>query len=187
MATTESVKTNRFSDTFGYASGRAATKVVEYMSPYVQEFIKNSPLVIQASTDVEGNCDASPKGGMPGFVKILDDSRIIIPDVAGNKLFQSYLNITENPKIGLVFFIPGVRETARVNGTSSTRTFWVAVCPPPVSVTFSCATGWLNAFGTRKVSGSPLSSLPVKVMAFRVSSSVPRTCASAVGVWFFRI
>ncbi|MCH7605842.1 MAG: pyridoxamine 5'-phosphate oxidase family protein [Chloroflexi bacterium] len=116
MATTESVKTNRFSDTFGYATGRAATKVVEYMSPYVQEFIKNSPLVIQASTDAEGNCDASPKGGKPGFVKVLDEKHLVFPDVAGNKLFQSYQNFDNNPHVGLLFLIPGVNDVVRVNG-----------------------------------------------------------------------
>ena len=54
---------------------------------------------------------------MPGFVKVLDDTRLLIPDVAGNRLFQSYLNMTDNPHVGLIFFIPGIGDTVRVNGT----------------------------------------------------------------------
>ncbi len=110
---------NQFTSQFGFPKGRSTTKIKSYLAENVKKFIEASPMLVMATSDAEGNCDASPKGGMQGFVKILDDSRIIIPDVAGNKLFQSYLNITENPKIGLVFFIPGVRETARVNGTAT--------------------------------------------------------------------
>ena len=116
MTTNETVQRNRFSDTFGYPTGRAATKVVGHMTPYVQEFINHSPLVIQASSDSKGNCDASPKGGMPGFVRILDDKHLIFPDVHGNKLFQSYQNFDDNPHVGLLFLIPGVNDVVRVNG-----------------------------------------------------------------------
>ena len=72
-----------------------------------------------ATSDTEGNCDASPKGGQPGFVKVLDDRHLVLPDVAGNRLFQSYLNMDENPHVGLIFMIPGVNDTVRVNGTVS--------------------------------------------------------------------
>ena len=116
MTINETAARNRFSDTFGYPSGRAATKVVDHMTPYVQEFISQSPLVIQASSDSQGNCDASPKGGMPGFVKVLDDKHLIFPDVHGNKLFQSYQNFDDNPHVGLLFLIPGVNDVVRVNG-----------------------------------------------------------------------
>jgi hypothetical protein len=60
--------------------------------------------------------DASPKGGTPGFVKILNDKQLFIPDVAGNKLFHGYSNIESNPKVGLIFLIPGHNQTVRVNG-----------------------------------------------------------------------
>jgi predicted pyridoxine 5'-phosphate oxidase superfamily flavin-nucleotide-binding protein len=72
-----------------------------------------------ASSDSEGRCDASPKGGQPGFVRVLDERHLLLPDVAGNKLFQSYQNIDSNPHVGLLFFIPGVNDTVRVNGTAS--------------------------------------------------------------------
>ena len=107
---------NQFTRQFGFPKERAAAKVKPYLMDNVKEFIKQSPFLVMATSSADGSCDASPKGGMPGFVKILDDQRVIIPDVAGNKLFQSYTNIAENPHIGLVFFIPGIRETVRLNG-----------------------------------------------------------------------
>ncbi len=69
-----------------------------------------------SSSNEYGDCDASPKGGMPGFVKVVDDKTLIIPDVAGNKLFQTYENFESNPKVGLIFFIPAITAVARVNG-----------------------------------------------------------------------
>jgi hypothetical protein len=116
MTTSETEVCNRFAEAFGYPAGRAATKVKDYMTEYVQEFIKNSPFAVMATSDSEGHCDASPKGGKPGFVKVLDERRLLFPDVAGNKLFQSYQNLDANPQVGLVFMIPGVNDTVRVNG-----------------------------------------------------------------------
>ena len=116
MATTQTTNQNRFAEAFGYPKGRAVTKVKPYMTAYVQEFIGRSPFLVMASGDREGHMDASPKGGKPGFVRVLDDTRLLLPDVAGNKLFQSYQNLDSNPHVGLVFFIPGVTDTVRVNG-----------------------------------------------------------------------
>ena len=112
---------NRFTSVFGAPDpkGRAVTKVVNYMTEFVQEFIRLSPFAVMATSDAEGNCDASPKGGKPGFVKVLDDRHLLVPDVAGNRLFQSYLNMDANPHLGLIFLIPGVNDTVRVNGRVS--------------------------------------------------------------------
>ena len=112
----ETVFDNKFTRQFGFPKGRSTTKVKAYLTENVKEFIRESPFLVMATSDADGSCDASPKGGKPGFVKVLDDSTLLVPDVAGNRLFQSYLNIGENPNIGLVFFIPGIRETVRVNG-----------------------------------------------------------------------
>ena len=119
MSTSETVNQNRFADAFGYPKGRAVTKVKDYMTPYVQEFIGRSPFVVMASSDASGHCDASPKGGKPGFVRVLDERHLLFPDVAGNKLFQSYQNLDSNPHVALVFFIPGINDTVRVNGKVS--------------------------------------------------------------------
>ena len=107
---------NRFSKAFGTPSQRATGKVVNVMTDVVMEFIANSPFIMMATSSGDGACDASPKGGKPGFVHILDDRHIIIPDVAGNRLFQSYLNMSENPQVGLLFLVPGSNDTVRVNG-----------------------------------------------------------------------
>ena len=112
----ETVFDNKFTRQFGFPKGRSTTKVKAYLTENVKEFIGESPFLVMATSGADGSCDASPKGGKPGFVKVLDDSTLLVPDVAGNRLFQSYLNIGENPNIGLVFFIPGIRETVRVNG-----------------------------------------------------------------------
>ena len=110
---------SRFNDQFGEMSERAKVKVKGEMSDFVQKFIQASPFVVMASSDPDGNCDASPKGGKPGFVKVIDGTRLLLPDVAGNRLFQSYQNMDENPHVGLLFMIPGVNDTVRVNGTVS--------------------------------------------------------------------
>ncbi len=104
---------------FGTPSDRARDKIKNYMSEQEQNFIRQSPFMVMATSDRDGNCDTSPKGGMPGFVKILDNSRLLIPDVAGNRLFQSYENIETSPKAGLIFFIPGINTCVRVNGRVS--------------------------------------------------------------------
>jgi predicted pyridoxine 5'-phosphate oxidase superfamily flavin-nucleotide-binding protein len=107
---------NRFQKKFGHPIERTRGKVRGYMAPWIQDFIQHSPFCVVATSNAEGDCDASPKGGVPGFVKVLNDRQLFIPDVAGNKLFHGYGNIESNPKVGLIFFIPGHTSTVRVNG-----------------------------------------------------------------------
>jgi PPOX class probable FMN-dependent enzyme len=122
MDTTDVLCENSFTKAFGSPSERAAGKVKDRLSEGVKEFIRESPFLVMATSGAGGSCDASPKGGKPGFVRILDDQHLLVPDVAGNKLFQSYLNMEQNPQVGLVFFIPGVTDVVRVNG-------WVSIVP----------------------------------------------------------
>ena len=116
-ATTIVQDASRFNDQFGDMSPRAKDKVKGEMSEFVQAFIAASPFVVMATSDPDGNCDASPKGGKPGFVKVIDGRRLLLPDVAGNRLFQSYQNMDDNPHVGLLFMIPGLNDTVRINGT----------------------------------------------------------------------
>ena len=109
---------NSFTEKFGFPKSGAANKVVESLRESHIAFIKEAPFMVMATSDSSGKCDASPKGGLPGFVKVLDKNTLLLPDVAGNKLFQSYQNIQTNPHIGLIFFIPGLNETLRVNGNA---------------------------------------------------------------------
>jgi uncharacterized protein len=72
--------------------------------------------VLLASANARGECDVSPKGGPAGFVRVIDDHRLLIPDATGNRRLDSLQNILENPQAGLLFLIPGLGETLRVNG-----------------------------------------------------------------------
>lgn len=94
----------------------AAKKVKDHLEPYVRAYIGKAPFAVLATSNADGDCDASPKGGFPGFIKVLDERTLLIPDVGGNRLFQSYQNIESNPHAGLVFMIPGLDVTVRVNG-----------------------------------------------------------------------
>jgi PPOX class probable FMN-dependent enzyme len=100
----------------GGAHPAAAKKVKDHLEPFVQAFIRKSPFAVMASSNADGDCDASPKGGLPGFIKVVDERTLLIPDVGGNRLFQSFENFESNPKAGLVFMIPGMEVTVRVNG-----------------------------------------------------------------------
>ena len=119
MESCEAGYQNTFTSAFGFPSERAMAKVKDTLSDEIAKFIRESPFLVMATSDGEGNCDASPKGGKPGFVRVLDDRHLLVPDVAGNKLFQSYLNMEKNPHVGLVFFIPGLADVVRVNGRVS--------------------------------------------------------------------
>ena len=121
MTTTsqQAVGDSRFNGQFGPPSERAVKKLKGHLTPWVQEFVRHAPFVVMATADPDGRCDASPKGGKPGFVKVLDENRLLLPDVAGNKLFQSYQNLDGNPYVGLIFFIPGLNDTVRINGRAS--------------------------------------------------------------------
>ena len=101
----------------GEPSKRAQKKVLNYLSDDVIEFIEDSPFAILATADKAGNCDASPRGGRPGFIRIIDNKTLFVPDIRGNRLLQSTSNITSNPKAGLIFLIPGNNKSVRVNGS----------------------------------------------------------------------
>ncbi len=94
----------------------AKKKVKDHLEPFIQGFIRHAPFAVMASSNANGDCDASPKGGKPGFVKIIDERTLLFPDVGGNFLFQSYTNFESNRKAGFVFMIPGIDVTVRVNG-----------------------------------------------------------------------
>jgi uncharacterized protein len=109
---------NRFQADFGDPPDRAIIKLREYLHPWVKDFIRHSPFVVLATSDGQNACTNTPRGGPPGFVHVVDDRTLLLPDVAGNHLFQSSANIDKFSPIGLLFFIPGVHETVRVSGTA---------------------------------------------------------------------
>ncbi|MFE7116680.1 MSMEG_1061 family FMN-dependent PPOX-type flavoprotein [Streptomyces sp. NPDC057654] len=81
-------------------------------------FIAHSPFMTMATANAAGRVDCSPRGDYPGFAKVLDEHTLAIPDRPGNKLADSFRNIAENDGIGLLFLIPGLRESVRVNGSA---------------------------------------------------------------------
>jgi uncharacterized protein len=93
-------------------------KVLNALDEHTIDFIKRSPFLVLSTADRAGNQDASPKGDHPGFVAIEDEHTLLIPERKGNKLAFGYLNILENPHVGMVFMIPGTGETLRVNGAA---------------------------------------------------------------------
>lgn len=103
---------------YGFPSGRAKDKVLSKLDEHAINFIKKSPFLILSSSNKEKKHDASPRGGIPGFVKVINDSEIIIPDAKGNNRMDSILNIIETSNVGLLFLIPGVDETLRINGSA---------------------------------------------------------------------
>jgi PPOX class probable FMN-dependent enzyme len=95
---------------------KAAAKDTQVLDSHCRDFIARSPFVLIASDDGRGNFDISPKGDPAGFVKVLNDTTLAIPDRLGNGRVDSFLNILEHPYVGLIFMIPGVRNTLRVSG-----------------------------------------------------------------------
>ncbi|MDP6833303.1 MAG: pyridoxamine 5'-phosphate oxidase family protein [Alphaproteobacteria bacterium] len=94
----------------------AAQKAIPSLEAHSLRFIELSPFLCIASADPAGPADVSPRGDAPGFVKVLDDHTLLIPDRIGNNRLDTSANITNNPYIGLLFLVPGMNETLRVNG-----------------------------------------------------------------------
>lgn len=92
------------------------SKKVTVLDEPTRAFIAASPFVLLATTDASGRCDVSPRGGAPGFVRIVDDHRLLLPDLNGNNLLDSLQNVVVNPSVGLLFVLPGRDETLRVDG-----------------------------------------------------------------------
>ena len=91
-------------------------KCVARLDRHCRDFIALSPFLVLGTANAEGKADVSPRGDPPGFVKVLDDRTLLIPDRPGTNLLDSLSNIVANPEVGLLFVIPGFDETLRVNG-----------------------------------------------------------------------
>lgn len=102
----------------GHPNEIVVNKTIDYIDDNCRRFIEKAPFITMATSDSDGNFDVSPKGDPAGFVKILNDKTLAIPDRPGNRKADTLTNIIQNPKVGLIFLIPGVRETLRVNGAA---------------------------------------------------------------------
>lgn len=104
-------------------------KVSDRLNPLTRRFIELSPFVCLATSDDRGGCDVSPRGDPRGFVRILDDATLLMPERPGNRMADSLKNILRNPHIGMLFVVPGVTETFRVNGRATLTTDAALLAP----------------------------------------------------------
>jgi PPOX class probable FMN-dependent enzyme len=107
---------------YGPVLGLAERKVIHRLDRHCRNFIALSPFLVLASADPEGGVDASPRGDPPGFVHVLDDTTLLLPDRRGNNRLDTFNNVLQAPNVGLIFFVPGIGETLRVNGRAHATT-----------------------------------------------------------------
>jgi len=97
-------------------------KSVTVIDEHIRAFLALTTFVTVASADAEGNMDVSPRGDPPGFVTVIDDSTLAIPERAGNRRADTFTNLLQNPSVALLCFVPGMDETMRINGTAHLTT-----------------------------------------------------------------
>jgi PPOX class probable FMN-dependent enzyme len=93
-------------------------KIIDHIDPHCRAWIERCPFIVISSANAAGAMDTSPKGDPPGFVKILDEHTLAIPDRIGNHRGDTFLNVLENPNVGIIFIVPKRREVVRVSGTA---------------------------------------------------------------------
>jgi PPOX class probable FMN-dependent enzyme len=101
------------------SDGFVRRKSLDRLEVHSRRFIALSPMLVIATASAEGRCDSSPRGDQPGFVKVLDERTLLLPDRKGNRRIDTMLNIVSNPHVGLLFVVPGTAETLRVNGRAT--------------------------------------------------------------------
>jgi PPOX class probable FMN-dependent enzyme len=94
-------------------------KVIDHVDRHCRAFIELSPFATLATADPDGWPDVSPRGGDPGFVKVLDEHRLALPDRQGNNRVDGLRNVVANPRVAVMFLVPGIDETLRVFGTAT--------------------------------------------------------------------
>ena len=107
---------------YGEPSEVAVRKTLTRLDKHCRAFIAKSPFLVLGSAAAAGPADVSPKGDAPGFVQVLDDTTLLIPDRRGNNRLDGLRNVVENPHVALIFLVPGVGETLRVNGRAEITT-----------------------------------------------------------------
>ena len=103
----------------GMPSELAVGKQLDHLDRHCRSFVALSPFVLVGTSDAGGTCDVSPRGDAPGFVAVLDEKTLVIPERPGNRRLDSLLNVLETGAVGLLFLVPGFEETLRVNGRAS--------------------------------------------------------------------
>jgi PPOX class probable FMN-dependent enzyme len=109
-------------DVIGSTTPVVQSKISDSINELTRQFIERSPFMLLATSSADGTCDVSPRGDPAGFVHIVDERTLLIPERPGNKLADSLRNVLANPHVGLLFLIPGVGDTLRVNGRATLTT-----------------------------------------------------------------
>jgi PPOX class probable FMN-dependent enzyme len=109
-------------DVIGSTTPVVQSKISDRLNDLTRQFIERSPFMLLATSSTDGTCDVSPRGDPAGFVHILDEKTLLVPERPGNKLADSLRNVLDNPHVGLLFLIPGVGDTLRVNGRAALTT-----------------------------------------------------------------
>ena len=107
---------------FGMVNPLAERKVLRRLDRHATAFIGLSPFLVLATADADGRVDASPRGDAPGFVQVVGEAPLLLPDRPGNNRVDSFGNILAHPGVGLIFFVPGIEDTLRVNGRATVVT-----------------------------------------------------------------
>jgi PPOX class probable FMN-dependent enzyme len=106
----------------GHPADLVCSKVTDRVNHLTREYVDRSPFMLIATSDAAGTCDLSPRGDPAGFVRVLDDRTLLLPERPGNRIADTLTNILENPHVGLLFLVPGATETFRVNGRATLTT-----------------------------------------------------------------
>jgi len=106
---------------YGPPTTRSLRKQLDHLDVHCRRFIELSPMCVLATGSADSGLDATPRGGAPGFARVLDDRTLLLPDWPGNNRLDSFENLLACPQIGLLFLIPGVDETLRINGSGQIR------------------------------------------------------------------
>jgi len=145
------VDAERLRELYAPARGRAVTKELPKLDRHCRSFIALSPFVVLASGAAGGHLDASPRGGEPGFVHVRGDHVLLIPDSPGNNRLDTMENILSSGKVGLLFLVPGIDETLRVNGTArildapaALAPFAASKRPPKCAIEVTVAQAYLH-------------------------------------------
>ena len=173
-------------DIVGHPSEYVANKVGNKLAPIHRDWLAQSPLGFVATTDGAGHLDVSPKGDPPGFVHIIDDTTIAIPERPGNKRVDGYLNVLQRPQVGTLFVVPGRGDTLRINGRATVladadyfdamavqgKRPILAVEIAIEEVFFHCAKAFLRSDAWKPASWNPTALPSVAQMAFALRTGM---------------
>ena len=171
-------------------------KTLSSLDRHCLTFIKRSPFVLIASSNAEGRMDISPKGDAPGFVKVLDEQTLVIPDRPGNQRFDTFRNLFESPQIGLIFLIPGKRETLRISGKAEVvgdsellgtlaangKVPALAIAVYVDEAFFHCAKCIIRSHLWQPEQWPPLEGLPTLAEAMKDAASIPAPVEVVEGI-----